>query len=92
MAWAIVDWKMPDMDGVEVTRRIRKVIGADTPAIVLTAYDWSEIEREAREAGVTAFLAKPFYHAKLCGLLGELSGEKPQQEHQASRAFRGLRR
>ena len=76
----IVDWKMPDMDGVEVTRRIRKVIGADTPVIVLTAYDWSEIEREAREAGVTAFLAKPFYHAKLCGLLGELSGEKPQQE------------
>lgn len=76
----IVDWKMPDMDGVEVTRRIRKVIGAGIPVIVLTAYDWSEIEREAVEAGVTAFLAKPFYHAKLCGLLEELSGEKSPKE------------
>ena len=76
----IVDWKMPDMDGVEVTRRIRKVIGADTPVIVLTAYDWSEIESEAKAAGVTAFLAKPFYHAKFCNLLGELSGKTVQEE------------
>ena len=76
----IVDWKMPDMDGVEVTRRIRRVIGTGIPVIVLTAYDWSEIEREAVEAGVTAFLAKPFYHAKLCGLLEELSGEKSPKE------------
>lgn len=72
----IVDWKMPGMDGLEVTRRIRRTVGDDIPVIILTAYDWSEIESEAREAGVTAFLAKPFYRSKICYLLGELSGEK----------------
>ena len=72
----IVDWKMPGMDGLEVTRRIRRTVGDDIPVIILTAYDWSEIENEAREAGVTAFLAKPFYRSKICYLLGELSGEK----------------
>lgn len=72
----IVDWKMPDMDGVEVARRIRKKIGPDIPVIILTAYDWSDIEYEARQAGVTAFLAKPFYRTKICYLLNELSGEK----------------
>ena len=51
---------MPDMDGVEVARRIRQEVGREIPVIVLTAYDWSEIEAEAREAGVSAFLAKPF--------------------------------
>ena len=72
----IVDWKMPDMDGVEVARRIRQEVGREIPVIVLTAYDWSEIEAEAREAGVSAFLAKPFYRSKICYLLSELSGEK----------------
>ena len=70
----ILDWKMPDMDGVEAARRIRKAVGPDLPVIVLTAYDWSEIENEAREAGVTAFLSKPFYRSKLCYLLGEIRG------------------
>ncbi len=64
----IVDWKMPDMDGVEVARRIRQEVGREIPVIVLTAYDWSEIEAEAREAGVSAFLAKPFYRSKICYL------------------------
>ena len=72
----VVDWKMPDMDGVEVARSIREQIGPQIPVIVLTAYDWSEIENEAREAGVTAFMSKPFYRSKICYLLGELSGEK----------------
>lgn len=72
----IVDWKMPDMDGVEVARRIRRKVGREVPVIVLTAYDWSEIETEAREAGVSAFLAKPFYRSKICYLLSELSGER----------------
>ena len=72
----IVDWKMPDMDGVEVARRIRQEVGREIPVIVLTAYDWSEIEAEAREAGVSAFLAKPFYRSKICYLLSGLSGEK----------------
>lgn len=73
----IVDWKMPDMDGVEVARRIRQEVGREIPVIVLTTpYDWSEIEAEAREAGVSAFLAKPFYRSKICYLLSGLSGEK----------------
>ena len=53
----IIDWLMPDMNGVEVARRIRKEIGEDVPIIVLTAYDWSDIEEEARDAGVTGFAA-----------------------------------
>ena len=56
----IIDWRLPDMNGIEVTRQIRS-LGDDTPIIILTAYDWSDIEVEAREAGVTAFCAKPMF-------------------------------
>ncbi|MBS6955924.1 MAG: response regulator [Enterocloster asparagiformis] len=80
----IVDWKMPEMDGAETARRIRAEAGADIPVIVLTAYDWSEIESEARQAGVTAFLSKPFYRTKICYLLGELSGGNGQTEQRAA--------
>lgn len=61
----LLDWKMPDMDGVETARRIRAEVGDIVPVIILTAYDWSEIEAEAREAGVDAFLSKPIYKSKL---------------------------
>lgn len=61
----IIDWMMPDMNGIEVVRRIRAVIGNDKPIIVLTSYDWSEIETEAREAGVTAFCSKPIFMSEL---------------------------
>lgn len=50
----IIDWLMPDMNGIETVRRIRRVIGDSKPIIILTAYDWSDVEEEAREAGVTA--------------------------------------
>ena len=74
----IIDWLMPDMNGVETTRRIRQAVGNDIPIIVLTAYDWSDIENEAREAGVTAFISKPMFpsdlHRVLCECLG--IGEK----------------
>ena len=76
----IIDWKMPDMDGVETARRIRSEVGPDIPVIILTAYDWAEIEGEAREAGVTAFLAKPFYRSKVCYLLSELSEDREGME------------
>ena len=56
----IIDWHLPDMNGIEVTRQIRS-LGDDTPIIILTAYDWSDIEVEARAAGVTAFCAKPLF-------------------------------
>lgn len=76
----IIDWKMPDMDGIEVTRRIRREVGPDIPVIILSAYDWGEIEHEAKMAGVNAFLAKPFYRSKVCYLLQGLSEEKKPME------------
>ena len=65
----IIDWLMPDMNGIELVRRIRKVIGDMTPIIILTAYDWSDIEAEAREAGVTAFCSKPIFLSELRSVL-----------------------
>ncbi len=57
----LLDWKMPKLDGVETARRIRQQVGPDVPVLVLTSYDWSEIEEEARAAGIDAFLSKPFF-------------------------------
>lgn len=65
----MIDWLMPDMNGIEVTRRIRMEAGEDVPVIVLTAYDWSDIEDEAKEAGVTAFCSKPLFASELRGCL-----------------------
>lgn len=61
----IIDWMLPDMNGIEVTRRIRKEMGEDVAIIVLTAYDWADIEDEAREAGVSAFCSKPLFLSEL---------------------------
>ena len=57
----LVDWKMPGMDGVEVTRRIREIVGHSTPVIILTSYNWDDIIEEARAAGVDTFVAKPLF-------------------------------
>ena len=76
----IIDWLMPDMNGIETVRRIRKVIEPGTPIIVLTAYDWSDIEQEAREAGVTAFVAKPLFMSELRAVLTHTQTEpQPMQ-------------
>lgn len=61
----IIDWIMPDMNGVEVARRIKKETGGKAPIIVLTAYDWMDIEEEAKEAGVKAFCSKPLFMSEL---------------------------
>ena len=61
----IVDWLIPDINGIEVARRIRQEIGDMVPIIVLTAYDWSEIEEEAKEAGVSGFISKPLFMSEL---------------------------
>ncbi len=68
----IIDWLMPDMNGVEVTRRIRKEVGDDVSIIVLTAYDWTDIEEEAKEAGVTAFCSKPLFMSELRSCLNSI--------------------
>ena len=63
----IIDWMMPDLNGIETVRRIRHIIGDEKPIIVLTTYDWSDIEQEAREAGVTALCAAPTTSASFAG-------------------------
>ena len=71
----IVDWCLPDMNGIEVTRQIRS-LGDDTPIIIMTAYDWSDIEAEARAAGVTAFCAKPLFMSDIRETLMDAIGQK----------------
>ena len=71
----IIDWCLPDMNGIEVTRQIRS-LGDDTPIIILTAYDWSDIEAEARAAGVTAFCAKPLFMSDIRETLMDAIGQK----------------
>ena len=71
----IIDWRLPDMDGIEVTRQIR-ALGDDTPIIILTAYDWADIEAEARAAGVTAFCSKPMFMSDLRDSLLSALGHK----------------
>ena len=81
----IIDWLMPDMNGIETVRRIRRVIGNDKPIIILTAYDWTDIEAEAREAGVTAFCEKPLFMSELRDILSRpfrVSGENYKKEQE----------
>jgi CheY-like chemotaxis protein len=67
----IIDWMMPDLNGIETVRRIRKIVGDDAPIIILTAYDWSDIEAEARQAGVTTFCSKPIFMSELRSVLAK---------------------
>lgn len=81
----IIDWLMPDMNGIETVRRIRRVIGDGKPIIILTAYDWTDIEAEAREAGVTAFCEKPLFMSELRDILSRpyrAPEEKNKKEQQ----------
>ncbi len=85
----IIDWLMPDMNGIEVTRRIRKEVGEDAPIIVLTAYDWADIEEEAKEAGVTAFCSKPLFLSELRSCLNSIvNGEEQKEELEAEKSTR----
>ena len=77
----IIDWRLPDMNGIEVTRQIRS-LHDDTPIIILTAYDWSDIEVEAKAAGVTAFCAKPMFMSDLRETLMNALGQKPMDAAQ----------
>ncbi len=72
----ILDWKMPGMDGITVTREIRRQVGEDVPIIIISAYDWSEIEVSARAAGANAFLSKPLFKSKMVYLFKEILGNK----------------
>lgn len=76
----IIDWLMPDMNGIEVVRRIRRIIGDSKPIIILTAYDWANIEEEARAAGVTAFCSKPLFMSELRDVLTKPYAVEPREK------------
>lgn len=86
----LIDWKMPNMDGIETARRIREIIPSDIPIMILTAYDWSEIEEEALAAGIDGFLPKPFFLSNFKQTIERLSekkGKDPDSETSASVLF-----
>lgn len=69
----LVDWRMPEMDGIEVTREIRKIAGEDVTIVVMSAYDWASIEKEARQAGVNYFISKPMFKEDIFDLMQKIS-------------------
>ena len=76
----VIDWIMPDMNGVETVRRIRRIVGKDAFIIIMTACDWNDIEKEAREAGVDAFIMKPLFPSDLQKTLRQFCGKaEPEQ-------------
>lgn len=76
----ILDWKMPGMDGIETAREIRRRVGPDVPIIILSGYDWTQCEMEARAAGVDAFITKPLFKSRLATVLRSLLEEQHPQE------------
>ena len=83
----IIDWKMPNMDGIATTRAIRKAVGNDVPIIIISAYDWSDIEQEARAAGATAFISKPLFRSRLAKTFNVLLGGEDRKEMEQEVSF-----
>ena len=82
----LLDWKMPDMDGVETARAIRKIVGPEVTIIIMTAYDWANIEQLAREAGVDMFMKKPIFASAVQEIFTNVLQKKqvvlqPQESH-----------
>ena len=82
----LIDWKMPEMDGIETARRIRKLVGADVTIIIMTAYDWVSIEHEARLAGVNLLISKPMFKSSLVSAFSKALGEKEESEKEVEAA------
>lgn len=76
----LIDWKMPEMDGIETARRIRAIVGPEVTIIIMTAYDWASIEHEAKMAGVNLLMNKPMFKSSLISAFSRALGEKEQQE------------
>ncbi len=72
----IVDWSMPELSGIDTVKEIRRIVGDDSPIILMSAYDWSDIESEARHAGVTGFISKPLFASDLHHALEHSLGKK----------------
>lgn len=75
----LIDWKMPEMDGIETTRRIRQLVGPDVTIIIMTAYDWASIETEAKMAGVNLLMTKPLFKASLCSTFEKIYNQKERE-------------
>ncbi len=73
----LLDWKMPGLDGVETARRIRRQVGEKVPILVLTSYDWADIEEQARQAGINAFMPKPFFTSTFWQAIEPLFTDRP---------------
>ena len=87
----LVDWKMPEMDGVETTRRIREIVGSHTPIIILTSYNWDEIIEEACQAGVDTFVAKPLFPGNVLNQFREAFRRKSEMQKTARTELKGRR-
>ena len=78
----LIDWKMPEMDGIETARQIRGIVGPDVTIIIITAYDWISIEHEAKRAGVNLLMSKPMFKSSLISAFTKALGEKEEQLQQ----------
>lgn len=78
---AMIDWKMPKMDGIETARQIRQLVGPDTMIIMITAYSWSDIEEEAHEAGIDYFIAKPLFRSVIYDTFAKLDRTESKQQY-----------
>ena len=87
----IVDWRMPEMDGLETTRQIREVVGSDTPIIILTSFNWDEIADEAREAGVDTFVPKPLFAGTVMDEFREAFRRKNEELEKKTADLKGKR-
>ena len=76
----LIDWMMPEMDGIETARRIRAMAGPEVTIIIMTAYDWAAIEHEARSAGVNLLMSKPMFKSSLVSAFSRVLGEKEEKE------------
>ncbi|MEG2314811.1 MAG: response regulator [Clostridia bacterium] len=79
----LIDWKMPEMDGVETTRQIRRIVGPEVTIIIMTAYDWAVIENEAKLAGVNLLMSKPMFKSSIISAFTKALGQKENIQERA---------
>jgi CheY-like chemotaxis protein len=87
----LVDWKMPEMDGIETTKRLREALGHESAIIILTSYNWDDIQEEARAAGVDTFVPKPLFAATVMDEFREAFRKKNAAAFAATADLRGRR-